>query len=264
MGWNPFDRRSADQRTLDDALVGLDKPKWLGNSYPSPPKLVSDALLAWRSTSPPASATDDPAVKRLNRVRHTINRDRGAAPTHAADVKELIALKSTERGTAVYAVVVLASSVQELDAWTAGEVEHRIVRIDLTAEVQSVAASASKLDAAFSRLGPAPHGHLAHDKEVQAIYEARRAALLDRQQALCSRLVAMRRYLEGLMEIQRELEKIRWIERHGSPDISELVAREGDELAFHSLTAARDMFAANTDRIGHQLLEAAEKLSRDR
>lgn len=263
MGWNPFDRRSDDQKTIDDALVGLQQPEWVNGGQSAPARFVRQALSTWRSTGPAEPPTDVVTAHRVNRVRQAINRDRGDSPTGAADVKELMALRNSVCGSAVHAVVVLASSVDALDAWRAREVEHRIVRIDLTSEVQSVARSASHLHAAFLKLGAAPGGHLADDAEVQEIYTARRASLFDRQRALCSRITAMRHYLDGLTEIQRELEKMRWIERHGSPDLSELIAREGDELASYSLEAARDMFDAATDRIGHQLSEAAEQLSRN-
>ncbi|MDZ7914722.1 MAG: hypothetical protein U5N21_14295 [Rhodococcus sp. (in: high G+C Gram-positive bacteria)] len=75
-------------------------------------------------------------------------------------------------------------------------------------------------------------------------------------------MTALRSYLDGLMDIEKQLEKMRWIEHHGNPDFTELEERERDELASLNLSAARDLFDEATDRIGVQLRQAEEKLGR--
>ncbi|MGV8875199.1 MAG: hypothetical protein ACOH2Q_21895 [Rhodococcus sp. (in: high G+C Gram-positive bacteria)] len=253
MGWNPFDRRSKDQRVIDDALLGLGRPTWRGaHSH-----FVRDALTAWRLAAT-AALHDPPTASRLDRVRKVV--DREPSSREQADIAELENLRKTVSGSVVYAVAALAAAIEGLTAWTADDVAHRIVRIDLSAEVASVARSAGLLEAALDRLGDSPSGHLAKDAEVQAIYARRTEALADRQRTLILRLTALRSYLDGLMDIEKELEKMRWIEHHGSPDFAELEERESDELASLNLSAARDLFDEATDRIGVQLREAAEKL----
>lgn len=112
------------------------------------------------------------------------------------------------------------------------------------------------------RLGPKPTNYLADDAEVQKIYQERIDALADRQRTLIARLTALRSYLDGLVEIDRELQKVRWIENHGTPDDNEYETREGDELGSLHLNAARDMFDETTDRIGAHLRDAVEQLDR--
>lgn len=261
MKWNPFDRRSQDQRAIDDALVELGKPPWqdprvAGQSM----HFVREALGAWRTAATPASV--DPGVTRREKVRKIVDRDRGAENRVSVEVAEITALRASTRGKVVYAVVVLASEVSGLEAWTAIDVAHRIVRIDLSSEVASVARSAGQLEAAFKRLGAPPTGHLADDPEVQKIYRERTDALADRQRTLIARLTALRSYLDGLMDIEKELQKVRWIENHGTPEVAEFEAREGDELGSLHLSAARDMFDEATNRIGVQLRDAAEQLGK--
>ncbi|WP_042938926.1 hypothetical protein [Rhodococcus sp. AW25M09] len=253
MGWNPFDRRSKDQRAIDDAMAGLGKPVWRGAHG----HFVRDALTAWRLAAT-TTLHDPPTATRLDRVRKVV--DREPSSRGQADVAELENLRKTVTGSVVYAVAALATVIEGLTAWTADDVAHRIVRIDLSAEVASVARSAGLLEAALHRLGDSPSGHLAKDAEVQAIYARRTEALADRQRTLILQLTALRSYLDGLLDIEKELEKMRWIEHHGSPDFAELEERESDELASLNLSAARDLFDEATDRIGVQLREAAEKL----
>lgn len=253
MGWNPFDRRSKDQRAIDDALVDLGKPAWRGAHG----HFVREALTSWRLAAT-STAHDPPTATRLDRVRKVV--DREPASRGQADIAELESLRKTVTGSVVYVVAALATAIEGLAAWTADDVAHRIVRIDLSAEVASVARSAGLLQAAFDRLGGPPSGHLANDAEVQAMYARRTEALADRQRTLILRLTALRSYLDGLMDIEKELEKMRWIEHHGSPDFAELEERESDELASLNLSAARDLFDEATDRIGVQLREAAQKL----
>ncbi len=262
MGWNPFDRRAKDQRAIDDALVSFDKPAWQdATSSGGSTFFVREALQAWRSAASTADPTDL-NYTRLEKVRKAVDRDRRSDVRASAEVAELRALRCTTPGKVVYAVAVLAAEVTRLDAWTAVDVAHRIVRIDLTSEVASVARSAGLLQAALDRLGKPPTGHLAQDEEVQTIYRERTVALADRQRTLIARLTALRSYLDGLIDIDRELQKVRWIENHGTPDVSEFELREGDELGSLNLSAAREMFDENTDRIGVQLRDAAERLGR--
>lgn len=261
MRWNPLDRRSQDQRAIDDALVGLGKSPWAdprvaGRSL----QFVRDALGAWRAAANPALI--DPTATQREKVRRIVDRDRKAENGVSADIAEISALRTSIRGKVVYAVVFLAAEVSGLEAWTAIEVAHRIVRIDLSTEVASVASSAGQLETAFTRLGASPTGHLADDPEVQRIYRERTDALADRQRTLIGRLTALRSYLDGLTDIERELQKVRWVENHGTPEAAEFEAREGDELGSLHLSAARDMFDGATDRIGAQLRDAAEQLGR--
>lgn len=251
MRWNPFDRRSADIRAIDDTLVGLD-----AKAAAKQPDLVREALKAWRG-----SAVADPSSPRREKVRKIVDRGRGVDHL-GAEHAELLSLRSATRGRVVHAVVVLAAEISSLSAWTSLDTAHRIVRIDLVSEVTSVALSAGKLEAAFVRLGPKPTNHLADDAEVQKIYHERIDALADRQRTLIARLTALRSYLDGLVEIDRELQKVRWIENHGTPDNGEYETREGDELGSLHLNAARDMFDETTDRIGAQLRDAVEQLDR--
>lgn len=263
MRWNPLDRRSPDQRAIDDALVGLGTPAWqdariAGQST----HFVREALAAWRTSTTTTSAVNDTNSTRLEKVRKIVDRDRGVENRASVDVAELTALRRSTRGKVVYAVAALATEVIGLEAWTAIDVAHRIVRIDLSSEVTSVARSAGLLEAAFDRLGAPPTGHLADDPEVQTMYRARTDALADRQRTLIARLTALRSYLDGLIDIEKELQKVRWIENHGTPDFDEFETREGDELGSLHLSAARDMFDEATDRIGVQLRDAAEQLGR--
>lgn len=258
MKWNPFDRRSQDLRAIDEALLGLGKPPWSDSrSADQTMQFVREALGAWRIEATPL--TVDPNHARRDKVRKIVDRERANENRVSVEVAEMNALRASTRGRVVYSVVVLAAEVSGLEAWTAIDVAHRIVRIDLSSEVVSVARSAGQLEAAFKRLGPPPTGHLADDAEVQKIYRERTDALADRQRTLIARLTALRSYLDGLIDIEKELQKVRWIENHGTPDEAEFEAREGDELGSLHLSAARDMFDEATDRIGVQLRDAAEQ-----
>lgn len=60
----------------------------------------------------------------------------------------------------------------------------------------------------------------------------------------------LRSYLDGLMDNQKELKKMRWIEHHGSPDLAELEKCKSDELASLNISAARDLIDEAPGRIG--------------
>ncbi|MGB7363191.1 MAG: hypothetical protein WA931_09155 [Rhodococcus sp. (in: high G+C Gram-positive bacteria)] len=259
MVWNPLDRRSKDQRAIDDSIVGLARPSWSESSSEST-RFVRLALESWRAVVNDADARTAAEHRRLDRVRKAVQRTGASHKLDVVEAARVKALRGTIRGRIVLAVVVLAAAVEDLDAWTADEVAHRLVRIDLADEVSAVARSAYLLESAIARLGAAPTGHLADDDEVMRIYRSRTEALADRQRVLIGRLSSLRSYYDGLASMQRELERIRWIRFHSEPDFTESAVREQDELGSMTLSAAREMFDEATDRFGDQMRDAAERL----
>ncbi|GGF98967.1 hypothetical protein GCM10007304_11100 [Rhodococcoides trifolii] len=256
---NPFDRRSKDQRAIDDAVVGLAQPSWSESTTSEATQYVRLALDAWRQIVGNADAQRLSEAKRLDRVRSVVDRRPGSRKLDPAESARIKAIRASASGRIAVAAVVIATAIEELDVWTAHEVSHRVVRIDLSEEIAAIARSAYLLEKAVERLD-APVGHLAKDDDVMRIYRERQAALADRQQVLIGRLSALRNYYDGLAAMQRELERMRWIQKHSEPDAEEMLAREGDELGSMTLTAARDMFDEATGRLSVQMQEAVERL----
>lgn len=244
MVWNPFDRRSNDQRMLDDALVGLTKPDWIGNPSAPTGRFAAEALSTWRSGG---SKPDAPSAS--NWARNRVGRRNVEPLLIKSDVDAVQALRRTECGSAAYAAAVLASAVHSLDVWSAHAVAHHLVRIDLSAEVRSIAGSAGLLQASFDRLGNRPSGHLGDDAQVQAIYSERAAMLAERRRGLCDRVTAFRAYFDGLLAVQREWEKMRWIERHGASDAADFEAHASDEMGAARLAAVSEVVVAAAERL---------------
>jgi hypothetical protein len=256
---NPFDRRSKDQRAIDDAVVGLAQPSWSESTTSEATQYVRLTLDAWRSVVGEADANRLAEAKRLERVRHVVARRGATAKLDAAESARIKAIRASSRGRVAVAAVVVAAAIEGLDAWTAREVAHRVVRIDLPEEIAAIARSAYLLEKAYERLDE-PTGHLAQDEAVIRLYRERQTALADRQKMLIGRLSALRSYYDGLASMQRELERMRWIQKHSEPDLEELQALEGDELGSMTMTAAREMFDEATDRLSSQMQQAVEKL----
>ncbi|MGU3435106.1 hypothetical protein ACNHUS_19065 [Actinomycetes bacterium M1A6_2h] len=256
---NLFDRRSKGQRAIDDAVVGLAHPSWSESTTSEAAQYVRIALDAWRQVVGDADGQRLSEAKRLDRVRSVVDRRGGARKLDPAESARIKAIRASASGRIAVAAVVVAKAIEALDAWTAEEVSHRVVRIDLPNEIAAIARSAYLLEKAVEHLD-APVGHLAKDDDVMRIFRERQAALSDRQQVLIGRLSALRTYYDGLASMQRELERMRWIQKHSVPNVEELRAREGDELGSMTLTAAREMFDEATDRLSVQMNEAAERL----
>lgn len=256
---NPFDRRSKDDRVIDDAVVGLPSLPWSDAERAGRNRFARAMLEAWRPVVDTEDARDASEVRRLDRVRQSIDRRGGVRGLDPAESARIKAIRASVRGRIAVSAVVVGTAIESLDAWTAEEVAHRVVRIDLAGEVAAICRSAFLLESACTKL-ERPTGHLADDEEVMRIYRSRTEALTERQQVLLTRLSALRSYLDGLSSMQRELERMRWIRRHGEPDEAELHARESDELGSMTVSAARDMFDEAADRIGVQMRDAAARL----
>lgn len=230
--WNPFDRRSDNRRALDAMVSGLPRPAWVDDNSHRSSRFVHDALVGWSGSHPKSRPTGG-----MDGLRRYLGRQPRVT---AGDIAELEQLRRSECGFALHAVVVLASLLDSFDVWSASETAHRVVPLDLAHEVRSVGLSAGQLQRAIDELGDRPGANLADNARVQELYVARSEALADRMRALISRVSAFRAYFGGVAHIQRDLEALRWIARHGEPHRSEFDAQAVDELRAADLAAARE------------------------
>lgn len=135
-----------------------------------------------------------------------------------SDKAELEQMRKSLEGQFAFVAGVIAARIHAYPAWQLDFFDDRQVRLDLTAQVTSIAAGAASLRDQRAVLGPPPAGHLGKDNHVIGVYIEKARVLDRRADGVLERLRAFAEYRAVVARIQEREEKRSWLDRVGAID----------------------------------------------
>lgn len=185
-----------------------------------------------------------------------------AAKLDKPDCKLLRKMRMSDEGDLAYSAAAIATNIFHRPAWRHSLLDERAARVDLEDEVLSIVHSARTTADARKRLGPPPAGHLAEDEQIASMYSSKSELLRKRVESLRTRVEAFQRYHDGLTEIDKQLEKLAWIERSGAADdFDDFVAQAGDDLSKTDLERTAETVTTVVSAIVDSMVVDAKRMS---
>ncbi|AUH69143.1 hypothetical protein ACE11G_09610 [Gordonia sp. PS3] len=168
-------------------------------------------------------------------------------------------MQADENGRLAVLAAVVAARLHQNPAWHDDLLDRYQARIDLDAEVRTVAESAAAIRRARRILGSQPLGPRASDPEIVNAYIDKSSGLDQRADALTDRVLAFLTYAEGADRAREQLDRRAWLDATGPIDDFEsrvdaafdrsvadhLRQRAADVTAF----AASDLGASEAERL---------------
>ncbi|WP_156045479.1 hypothetical protein [Microbispora sp. NRRL B-24597] len=277
-----------------DIVKRLDVPYWApGSNQERPGESVGIciaylALDTWRqvpprvdgTTSPPTLREDVPrrawtakakkqqqaATNRLAANQRQIDeyvRLSQALKLDKQDSELLKEMRKCDEGDLAYLAAAIATNIYHRPAWRHSVLDERVARVNLEDEVVSIVQSARTTADARRRLGPPPSGHLSEDDQIAAMYASKSELMRRRVESLRTRVEAFQRYHDGLAQIDRQLEKLAWIEGSGAADdLDHFVAQAGDDLSKSDLERTAETVTTVVSAIVDSMVVDATRMSR--
>lgn len=201
----PADDRLDDGMVRGFVMLALDV--WLGRDFTLRNRAVG---LSWIPfvDAPEHEETDETRRARLDRVYRLDDSDKA----------ELEQMRKGLEGQFAFLAGVIAARIHAYPAWQLDFFDDRQVRLDLTAQVTSIAAGAASLRDQRAVLGPPPAGHLGKDNHVIGVYIEKARVLDRRADGVLERLRAFAEYRAVVARIQEREEKRSWLDRVGTID----------------------------------------------